>query len=136
MQIFGANLFRLCFQIGTKLPIRRGPIIKATQQRLKIKRCPPDKQNATISLTNFFKAIVYVPQILSDTKINIGIHHIDQMMRDYFPLPQGGLGGADIHVFVDLAAIGVDDLATESPAQLNRKRRLAHGGGANDGYEW
>ena len=45
---------------------------------------------------------------------------------------RSGLGGADVHAPVGLAAVGVDDLPAEAPAQVNGQARLAHGGGAYD----
>ena len=49
----------------------------------------------------------------------------------------GGLSGTDVHVAVDLAAVGIDYLATKSPGQAHGQAGLAHGCGANyeeDGF--
>ena len=50
-------------------------------------------------------------------------------------LSLSGLGGADGHAAVYLAAVGVDDLAAEVLGQLHRQRGLADGGGADDADE-
>ena len=42
-------------------------------------------------------------------------------------------GRAYVHVLIDLTAIGVDDLAAESLAQLDCQCRLSHCRGANYG---
>ena len=50
---------------------------------------------------------------------------------------RGGLGRADVHVAVDLAAVGIDYLAAESPGQGHGQAGLAHGCRANyeeDGF--
>ena len=43
-----------------------------------------------------------------------------------------GLGGADIHVPVDLHGIETDDLAGKTLGQGEGERGLAHGGGADE----
>ena len=44
-----------------------------------------------------------------------------------------GLGCADVHLSIDLTAVGVDDLCAKTPAQFHGKLGLAHGCRANDG---
>ncbi len=58
---------------------------------------------------------------------------IDQVVGSSFELCCGWFGRTYVHVLIDLTAIGVDDLAAESLAQLNCQGRLSHCGGANYG---
>ena len=55
------------------------------------------------------------------------------MVGSSFELCCGWFGRTYVHVLIDLTAIGVDDLAAESLAQLNCQGRLSHCGGANYG---
>ncbi len=66
----------------------------------------------------------------------IGVGDIQQMMGDSALLQGGGFGSTNVHVAVHLPAVGVDYLATKSPAESNRQAGFAGGGGANYGYEW
>ena len=55
------------------------------------------------------------------------------MMRSLSAFFGGGLGRADVHAPVGLAAVGVDDLAPEALAQFHGQTSFAHGGGADYG---
>jgi hypothetical protein len=56
--------------------------------------------------------------IEGETEILVGIDHINEMVRDKSLFLFGGLGGADVHIAVDLAAVGADYLAVEGLANL------------------
>ncbi len=55
------------------------------------------------------------------------------MMGDPALLQGRGFGGANVHVPVHLAAVGVDYLAAKSLAEIDRQAGFASGGGAYDG---
>ena len=56
-------------------------------------------------------------------------------MRGPAALQGRRFGGADVHVPVGLAAIGVDDLALETPGQGHRQPGLTHASGTNNQEE-
>jgi hypothetical protein len=56
-------------------------------------------------------------------------------MRGLLSLLGCRLGGADVHVTVDLAAVGVDYLSTEALGQNNGQPGLTYSGGADDSYQ-
>ena len=49
------------------------------------------------------------------------------------PLSQPDLVGPDVQPAIDLPAVGRNDLTVELAGKLQRNRRLAHGGGTQDG---
>ena len=61
----------------------------------------------------------------------VGIDDIDQMMRCHLPLSDSGLGGANVHIAVDLHGINTDNLAIELIGQPKGKLGLADGRGAD-----
>ena len=66
----------------------------------------------------------------------VGIDQVEAVMRDARPVGGCDLGRADVHVAIDLARIGADDLA--SPSALGdgqRQLRLAGRGPAGDDQE-
>ena len=56
-------------------------------------------------------------------------------MRSLPPLVSVWLGGPDVHVAVDLPAVGVDDLGLKALGQGDSQPGLACCGGTNDGYQ-
>jgi len=56
-------------------------------------------------------------------------------VRDGGALLGGGFGRPNIHVLVDLPAVGADDLAIDGLRKQNGKRCLAGGGGAKHNDE-
>ena len=56
------------------------------------------------------------------------------MVGGLMPLLGSGLGGADVQVAVNLATVGVDDLAVKLFGQCNGQPGLARCGGADDGH--
>ena len=69
----------------------------------------------------------------AQAKLFTRFQEIDQVVGSSFELCCGWFGRTYVHVLIDLTAIGVDDLAAESLAQLNCQGRLSHCGGANYG---
>ncbi len=62
----------------------------------------------------------------------IGVDYVDQVMRGGGALGGSRLGGADVHMAVDLARVGRDDLAAERLGQRDRQGGLAGRGRADD----
>ena len=60
-------------------------------------------------------------------------NEIKQVMGNARPLRLRWLGGADIHVAVDLHRVASHDLAAKAFGQPKRKRRLARGGRTDQG---
>ena len=60
------------------------------------------------------------------------IKNVELMMNDAAALGRRQFCGADVHAPVQLAGIGVDDLAAQSASQLQREIRLAGACGSDD----
>ena len=63
----------------------------------------------------------------------VGVHEVVEMMGSAVEVLGRGFGGADIHVSVDLAAVGVDYLAAEGLGEIQREGALTGGGGPDYG---
>ena len=59
-------------------------------------------------------------------EILVGVDNVDKMVRYRFPLGNGRLTGADIHIAVDLAAIGADYLKRKEFCQVQSKLALPY----------
>ena len=68
---------------------------------------------------------------MSQAEVLVGADDINYVVGDDSPLLGGGLGGADIHETVDLAAIGIDDFPAQGLRQLNAHVALADACGAD-----
>ena len=100
----------------------------------------PDVEAGAADKDRNLAAVFYVTDhdggevlVLRDARGLGNVPDVKQMVRDTPPLRLRELGGADVHAFVKLHGIGVDDLAAEFQCQVNRQVGLARGGRANDG---
>ena len=104
-----------------------------------LKDCPYVETAATdeywqlASLHNVLDGSASQRLIESKAEILIGIKDIDKMVRCGSALLRSGLGRADIHVPIDLAAVGIDELGIESPCQKKAQLALAYAGRPDDG---
>ena len=60
------------------------------------------------------------------------VEHVELVVRDAAPFAGRQLGGADVHAAVELHRVGVHDLAAEPLGDVERQRRLAGAGRADD----
>jgi hypothetical protein len=58
--------------------------------------------------------------IEGEAEILVRANHIDKVVRNQGPLLHRRLGSSDVHVTVDLPAVGVDDLTSEGLAKIER----------------
>ena len=75
-------------------------------------------------------------QVLAQTQGRIRRADVNQIMTRRAPFCGSGLGRADVHTRINLAAVGIDDFAIAALRQRNGQGGLAHRGGANDGNQW
>src|SRR5262249_7750329 len=67
-----------------------------------------------------------------------GVDEVDEVVGDALALGEGGLGGADVHAFVDLIGVGGDDLGSDPVLLVDQvgegdgRGGLAAGGRAAD----
>jgi hypothetical protein len=57
----------------------------------------------------------------------VGVGDIDQVMGNARAFCMGRLGGADLHVAVDLPRVGTDDIGAEGLSHRDRRGALAAG---------
>ena len=74
-------------------------------------------------------------QVLAEAERNLGPANVNQVMAGGLPLGGGGLGGANVHTDIDLAAVGVDDFAVAVLGQGDGQGGFAHRSGADDSDE-
>ena len=72
----------------------------------------------------------------AQAKILAGIKNVQKVVRDLGAVLGCGLGGADVHMPVDLPAVGVDDLPGKRLSQGHRQPGLTDSGGAYDEDNW
>ena len=69
-------------------------------------------------------------------EILVGVNNVDKMVRDRFPLGYGWLTGADIHIAVDLAAIGADYLKRKESCQVQGKLALPYSSRSHNRHQF
>ena len=72
---------------------------------------------------------------MGQAELLVRVRHVVEMVGEAGAVFERGLGRADVHAPVDLAAVDVDDLAAVTPGQLQGQCAFADAGGANDGQE-
>ena len=87
------------------------------------------------SLLDGLDGVAGLYQEMGEAVVFVGIDSVDQMVRNGAAVFDRGLGGANIHVAVDLPAVGADDLARVPNGQPEGQLTLANGGGTDDGQE-
>ena len=71
--------------------------------------------------------------IFRQTEFLVRIDYIEQMMRNGGKFFRRRFGGADVHITVNLTAIGINNLTLKGFGQLNGNTALADSGWADDG---
>jgi hypothetical protein len=66
----------------------------------------------------------------------VGLEDIDQVMRNTPAFGLGRLGDTDVELTVEVARVGVNDLAVELQAEVNGAGGLADAGWPVDGDQW
>ena len=64
-------------------------------------------------------------------EVLVGLQDVQEVMGHTGAVLGGGLGCADVHLPVYLAAVGTDDLPIEGPGKVHGQGALAYGGGSN-----
>ena len=71
----------------------------------------------------------------ADGKVLPGLRHREHMVGDSLLFFRSGLGGADVHVLVNLHGVAGDDFTVHFLGQQNGQGGFSRGGGACNGYD-
>ena len=105
----------------------------ALQEAPDVEAAAADKDGDTARGKDVIHSEVGLLKIEGEVEGIVGIHEVVEMVWDAGEVLGRGFGSADIHVPVDLPAVGVDDLAAEGLGEVERQGALARGRGSDDG---
>ncbi len=122
--VIGGEVFQLAAQAGVRQHFRDAP---ALDDRRNVLPGAADQQREFSGGLDRVDSAVGFALVFGGGEGLVRRDDVDQVVRGGGALGGTGLGGADVHVAVDLAAVRADDLAVERVCQLDRQGRLAAG---------
>lgn len=112
-----------------KIGVRAGSFKQSFKQRFVIKRRAACRDQRNISPDGIRNNLIGLLDKLRDRKCFVRIDHVDQVMNDLLSLGGAWLGGADVHVPVNLHRIDAENLRPDFLRHTHRQIRFSRCGG-------
>ena len=126
----GSFFFQSGSEVGVGGDVGDGHALQETPD---VESAAADKDGDTVPGIDVVHGEVSLFKVEGEVERLVWVDKVVEMMGDAGEVLGRGFGGADIHVPVDLTAVGVDYFATEGLREMQSEVTLARGCGADNG---